>query len=50
MAGMAPTFNNLSTVENHVKGKENVKRLQKRIFTFEKADMPEKMTIIVPKL
>jgi len=50
MAGMAPTFNNLSTVEDFLKGKENVKRLEKRSFAFEKADLPEKMTIIVLKI
>jgi len=50
MTGMAPTFNNLSTVEDFLKGKESVRRLERRSFTFEKADLLEKMTIIVLKL
>jgi L-ascorbate metabolism protein UlaG (beta-lactamase superfamily) len=50
MAGMSPNFNSLNNVEDFLKSKENVKRLEGRSFTLEKADVPEKMTIIVPKI
>lgn len=50
MEGMSPMFNRLYTVEDFLKGKENVKRLEGRSLTFKKADLPKEMTIVVPTL
>ncbi len=50
MAGLSPTFNALSTIEDFLKGKENVKKVEGRSLTFEKADLPDEMTIVVLKL
>jgi L-ascorbate metabolism protein UlaG (beta-lactamase superfamily) len=50
LPGMSAIFNTLSTVEDFIRGDDNVRRLDGPSFTISKTDLQEKAVIIVPRL
>jgi len=50
MPGMSPRFNALSTVDDFIKGKANVKKVEGPLLTVTKDEMPKETTIVVLSL
>jgi L-ascorbate metabolism protein UlaG (beta-lactamase superfamily) len=50
LSRMPVAFNSLSTVEDFIRRDDNLKKLDGPSFTVNKADLPEKVLVIIPKL